>query len=212
MKSSDRPLVAIVDDDRSVLESLVRLLERAELDVAPFASGESLLESLEALAPDCIVTDLSMPEIGGLELQRRLAERRVDCPIVFVTGYGDIRSSVQAMRAGAVDFLTKPLDRNELLQAVRRTVRLGAKAREARRRREDTLRRLASLTPRERQVFELLVIGFTNKHIASDLGICEKTVKAHRARVMRKMNVRSVAPLARIAERISAEQRCGQVR
>lgn len=204
--NGDMPLVAIVDDDPSVLRSLARLLEAHGLRATTFLSGEHLLASIERLAPDCIVVDLSMPGLNGLDLQRELAESDVKRPIVFITGHGDIRSSVQAMRAGAVDFLTKPFDQDELLRAVWHALGRAQQARETRERLEHVRRRIASLTLRERQVFERVVIGQLNKQIASDLGISEKTVKVHRARVMRKMSVRSVAELARIAEQLGVDR------
>lgn len=204
--NGDRPLVAIVDDDPSVLSSLARLLEIHGLRATTFSSGERLLATVELLAPDCIVADLSMPGLNGLDLQRRLAESDVTRPIVFITGHGDIRSSVQAMRAGAVDFLTKPFDQDELLRAVRHALGRAQEARETSERLEHVRQRIASLTLRERQVFERVVLGHLNKQIAADLGISEKTVKVHRARVMRKMFVKSVAQLARIAEQLGVDR------
>jgi len=204
--NGDRPLVAIVDDDLSVLSSLARLLEIHGLRATTFSSGERLLATVERLAPDCIVADLSMPGLNGLDLQRRLAESDVTRPIVFITGHGDIRSSVQAMRAGAVDFLTKPFDQDELLRAVRHALGRAQEARETSERLEHVRQRIASLTLRERQVFERVVLGHLNKQIAADLGISEKTVKVHRARVMRKMFVKSVAQLARIAEQLGVDR------
>lgn len=197
-----RPLVAIVDDDPSVLNSLVRLLERHDFDAKPFPSAEMLLGQLEVLFPQCVVADLSMPGLSGLDLQRVLGDWSELCPIVFLTGHGDIRSSVEAMRAGAVDFLTKPFDQEELLRAVRNAVSRGRQARESSGKLQHVRQRVASLTQRERQVFELVVAGHLNKQIAAQLGISEKTVKVHRARVMRKMSVRSVAQLTRIAAQI----------
>ena len=202
MSDDDRPLVAVVDDDPSVLNSLVRLLELHRFAAKPFSSAESLLAQIGALSPECVVADLSMPGLSGLDLQRMLGEGRQNCPIVFVTGHGDIRSSVEAMRAGAVNFLTKPLDHEELVQAVQHALSRGRQTREASDKLEHVRQRAASLTQRERQVFELVVGGYLNKQIAADLGISEKTVKVHRARVMRKMAVRSVARLTRLAAQI----------
>ena len=200
-----RPLVAIVDDDPSVLSSLARLLEVHGLCARTFSSGERLLAGIDRLAPDCIVADLSMPGLNGLDLQRRLAGSDTERPIVFITGHGDIRSSVRAMQAGAVDFLTKPFDQAELLQAIRHALGRAQQAREANERLEHVRRRIASLTLRERQVFERVVMGKLNKQIAADLGISEKTVKVHRARVMRRMSVKSVAQLARMAEQLDGD-------
>lgn len=207
--SEQRPLIAVVDDDPAVLGGLVRLLERHALDVRPFACAESLLASIGQLVPDCIVADLSMPGLNGLDMQSKLAEWKVDCPIVFISGHGDIRTSVQAMRAGAEDFLTKPFDQEELLRVVQHALSRRERAQEASEQLGRMRRCVASLTPREREVYELVVVGCLNKQIASALGISEKTVKVHRARVMRKMAVRSVAQLARIAEQIGNPQGIG---
>jgi RNA polymerase sigma factor (sigma-70 family) len=197
-------LIAVVDDDPAVLKSIARLLSSHGYQPKPFVSGQSLLQELKAngFCPACIIADLSMPGLTGLELQQKLVGCGGTCPIVFVTGFGDVRSSVQAMRNGAVDFLTKPFETSELLDAVHRALDRAQSTREQRQRLELLRRRLASLTPRERAVFEQVVAGYMNKQIAANLGIAEKTVKVHRARVMRKMSVRSVAQLARIAEQV----------
>jgi FixJ family two-component response regulator len=200
--SAEKPLIAVVDDDPAVLRGLERLLTFRGFDVRPFSSATALLEQIRALSPDCVLADLSMPGLSGLDLQRTLTECSLRYPIVFVTGHGDIRSSVQAMRAGAVDFLTKPFDQAELVGAIEQAISRGRCEREADQRLGDARQRVDSLTRREREVFEQVVAGYLNKQIAANLGISEKTVKVHRARVMRKMSVRSIAQLARVAEKI----------
>ncbi|HEX7036627.1 MAG TPA: response regulator [Pseudomonadales bacterium] len=198
----EKPLIAIVDDDAAVLRSLARLLRVHHLEALGYSSPELLLTEIETMAPDCVIADLAMPGLNGLDLQSMLADCEPRCPIVFLTGVGNVRSSVRAMRAGAVDFLAKPVEEHELLEAIDRALALGRATRELSEALTLFRSRLASLTPRERDVFELVVAGQLNKQIAANLGIAEKTVKVHRARVMRKMAVRSVAGLARIAERI----------
>ena len=195
-------LIAVVDDDPSVLKSLTRLLSRSGFAVNSYASSESLLAEIAATPPDCVIADLAMPGLNGLDLQQSLAKLDLEFPIVFVTGFGDVRSSVSAMRAGAVDFLSKPVAKDELLSAVNRALTSGRAARELASELAVLQRRLESLTRRERSIFERVAAGHLNKQIAADLGIAEKTVKVHRARVMRKMSVKSVAGLARAAERI----------
>jgi RNA polymerase sigma factor (sigma-70 family) len=194
--------IAVVDDDPAVLKSVARLLKLNGYATRTYSSAEILLAELQTVRPNCIVADLSMPGKSGLELQREIAETGAAYPIIFITGRGDIRSSVEAMRGGAVDFLPKPFERAELLDAVRRALAKDREARESDRALETITERLSSLTPREREVFERVVEGLMNKQVAAMLGITEKTVKVHRARVMSKMAVRSVAELARIAERL----------
>ena len=194
--------VAVVDDDPSVLRSLARLLSCHGYDATTHSSVPSLLGELDRLCPDCIIADLAMPQLTGLDLQRELEKFSLDYPMVFITGHGDIQSSVQAMRRGAVDFLVKPFEPDELLDAVQRALEKSRSLREHHRRMGLFHSRLSLLTRRERQVFERVVNGRLNKQIAVELGITEKTVKVHRARVMQKMAVRSVVQLARIAEQI----------
>jgi FixJ family two-component response regulator len=194
------PLVAVVDDDEAARVSLTRLLDVSGFCACGFASGAAFLESAEARDVRCVVTDLQMPGLTGLELQQALARRGTVVPMVFVTGFGTVSTSVQAMRDGAVDFLEKPTDPAALLDAVERAVARGqtllAKAEVS----ADVQRRLELLTARERQVFEGVVQGFPNKQIAAQLGIALKTVKVHRGRVMQKMEAQSVADLVRFAE------------
>jgi FixJ family two-component response regulator len=202
---SDKTVVAVVDDDESLQRSLVRLLDMHGFEATAFSSSESLLAEIDTLCPDCVIADLAMPGLSGLELQQRLSTFECDYPILFLSGFGDVPSSVRAMRGGAVDFLVKPVERDVLLEAIARAVAHGRQARQLKLRLSADRSCLATLTGRERQVFELVVKGYLNKQIAASLDIAEKTVKVHRTRVMRKMSVRSVAQLARIAERIVPE-------
>ena len=194
--------IAIVDDDPAVLRSLARLLAVHGYHVWAFSSPDSLLGEIESIEPDCVIADLSMPGLDGLELQHRLTELGSGYPMVFVTGHGDIRASVLAMRGGAVDFLTKPYDQDHLLDAVERAIFRTRQLRAEAERLGPARQRLTLLTEREREVLHQVTAGLLNKQIAANLGIAEKTVKVHRARVMRKMEVRSVAQLARLAEYI----------
>jgi FixJ family two-component response regulator len=193
-------IVAVVEDDEAVRISLMRLLAVAGYDARGFDSGMAFLDAPEASAAWCVVTDLQLPGVSGLELQKALSARGLMVPMVFVTAFGTVPVSVEAMRGGAVDFLEKPADPASLLDAVERAVAkrsaLAARA-EAR---ADVARRLELLTGRERQVFEGVVRGLPNKQIAAQLGIALKTVKVHRGRVMQKMEAESVADLVRLAE------------
>jgi FixJ family two-component response regulator len=193
--------VFIVDDDEAVLTALKRLLASAGLSVETFSSARTFLEYRPHDIPSCMVLDLRMPELSGLELQRTIHELDGALSIVFLTGHGDVPTSVQAMKNGAVDFLTKPVDGDLLIAAVEGALMRSANALNTIRERDGFLARLKLLTPRERQVGTLVIRGLLNKQIAWELGTAEKTVKAHRARVMQKLAVGSVAELARIAER-----------
>ena len=194
--------VFVVDDDASICRALVRLLAAAGLEARAFASAAAFLEAHDAAAPGCLVLDLAMPGLDGIGLQQALAGADCPRPIVFLTGHGDIPSSVRAMKGGAVDFLTKPVDEGELLGAVQRALERDRVARAAWRELEVHTQRLAALTPREREVLEHVVAGRLNKQIAADLGTVEKTIKVHRARLMQKMAVRSLADLVRVAGRL----------
>lgn len=193
-------MVFVVDDDASVRKSLSRVISEAGYRVQAFSSPRDFLERGPEPGPSCLVLDVRMPGVTGLELQQTLARAVHEIPVVFITGHGDIPTSVQAMKAGAVDFLTKPFAAKDLLDAIRRAVAkdtrdLGTEARE-----EEIRARVKRLTPRESQVFALVVTGMLNKQIAAELGIGEKTVKVHRARVMEKMQAASVAALVRLAD------------
>ena len=200
MKSAET--VYVVDDDPGVLKALTRLLESAGYTVVLFASPQAFLDGHDPALPGCLILDVAMPGIDGLELQQRLAKDGSCRAIVFITGAGDIPKSVQAMKAGAVDFLTKPCNDVQLLEAVDIALGKDREARQANNELKRTQRRLSSLTAREREVFEHVVSGQINKAIASDLGTVEKTVKVHRARVMRKMGAGSLADLVRMAEKM----------
>jgi len=199
------PLVCIVDDDDSVRKGLVRLLKAAGFPTRPFASAYEFLRAPESGTLSCLVLDIKLPRMDGLDLQQALRERGVIAPIVFITGHGDVATSVQAMKAGAIDFIEKPVHEEALLHAVRHAIAKSDALRQARTESADVSRRLEALTPRESEVLTHVVAGRLNKHIAADLGITEKTVKVHRARVMEKMEARSVAELVRLTERLRAE-------
>jgi len=190
-----------VDDDSAVLKSLARLLRSARLNVMAFGSPQEFLERHDHRAPGCLVLDLAMPGLNGLELQAALTVKGSAIPIIFLTGHGNIPASVQAMKRGALDFLTKPVNDDDLLKAVQVAIEKDRIARIARAELEDIQARLDSLTPREREVLTHVVSGQLNKQTAADLGTVEKTIKVHRARVMEKMKVHSVAELVHLAER-----------
>jgi RNA polymerase sigma factor (sigma-70 family) len=195
---SETPVVFIVDDDVSVRESLELLILSAGWQPESFASAEDFLDRSRLDGPSCLVLDVTLPNLSGLDLQKRIVDR-LDMPIIFITGYGDVPTTVQAMKAGAVEFLTKPFSDEVLLNAIRQAIERSrtALAHEAEMR---TFRDcLASLTPREREIMALVVSGLLNKQIAVELGISEITVKAHRGQVMRKMQVDSLAELVRVA-------------
>lgn len=197
--------VFVVDDDPGVLKALTRLLHSAGYLVAAFPSPSSFLDAQDPSVPGCLVLDVAMPGIDGLELQQRLAEDGNCRAIVFISGQGDIPKTVQAMKAGAVDFLTKPFDEAQLLQAVEIAMRKSRAARQANDERKAMEQCLTSLTSREREVFEHVITGQLNKLIATDLGTVEKTVKVHRARVMHKMGAATLADLVRMAERMGIQ-------
>jgi len=209
MRESREPdaIIAIVDDDASVREGLHSLIRSAGWRVETFVSAQDFLGRLGAEAPSCLVLDLQLPGLSGLDLQTRMAMVGLDIPIVFLTGHGNIPASVQAMKEGAVEFLTKPLDEQKLLQAIqeaierdRRTRRRHAEIRELRKRYE-------SLTAREQQVMQEVVSGLLNKQIAADLNITEFTVKIHRGHAMRKMRAASLPDLVRMAESLGIRSR-----
>jgi len=204
--SAPDPIVHVVDDDDSVRTGVVRLLEAAGYEALAYRSaGEFLLARAQRDAPGCIVLDVRMPGPSGLELQEALTRLEVPLPIVFLTGHGDIPMSVRAMKAGAVDFLTKPVSRETLLGAVRAALARDAAARAAHARLGELRARFETLTPREREVFAGVVAGKLNKQIAFELGTAERTIKAHRAQVMAKMQVASVAELVHVAEQLGPE-------
>ena len=198
----DDAKVYLIDDDASVLNALSRLLREAGFKVESFQSPHEFLLRDDADIPGCAVIDVSLGDYNGLELQSALESKGDARPIIFITGKSDIATSVQAMKAGAVDFLTKPVQQEDLIEAVERALERDRRSRDEDKRLASIGLRLASLTPREREVLGSVVAGRLNKQIAAELGIAEKTVKVHRGRVMAKMAVRSVADLVRIAESV----------
>jgi FixJ family two-component response regulator len=198
------PTVFVVDDDDAVRKSLVRLLKSAGYRAESFASADEFITCWKRNPlPGCALLDLQMPGIDGLELQRELINSAHEIPIIFITGHGDIPSSVKAMKAGAVDFFSKPFNDEDLLQAIREALQRDRQARTDHSERAAVAARLATLTPREHDVLELVVRGMLNKQIAAALGASEKTIKIHRGRVMEKMKVRSVADLVRAAGKMN---------
>jgi FixJ family two-component response regulator len=200
---SDLPgtLVGIVDDDPSVRKGLARLVKSAGYRVEVFASARDFLTRPQREDPSCLLIDVRMPGLTGLELQDALAVAGRRMSIVFVSGHGDVAGSVKAMKGGAVDFLTKPVDAHELLSAIERGVAQAFRTQREQAGAMDVQGRLKTLTAREAQVFALVVTGMLNKQIAAELGIVQKTVKVHRARVMEKMRAGSLAELVRLADR-----------
>lgn len=194
--------VYIVDDDPSLLRALARLLGASDLDFEAFDSPHAFLDAYDPDRPGCVILDISMPELNGLELQQELGRRGGLIPIIFLTGHGDISTSVKAMKGGAVDFLTKPVDGVDLLEAVHNAIAKGNLLQSERAHKKDIEERLGTLTPRETEVLRQIVAGRLNKQIAADLGTVEKTIKVHRGRVMHKMKARSLAELVRLVERV----------
>jgi FixJ family two-component response regulator len=199
---SPRERVFVVDDDPVVRRSLARVLRLSGFDAATFESAEALLDGLEAETEGCAILDLALPGLDGLALQESLQARGSALSILFLSGRGDIPGSVRAMKAGATDFLTKPVESATLIAAVRHALERGREASTHRREAKDVRAKIGTLTPREREVLENVVAGRLNKQIAGELGISEATVKVHRARVMEKMGVSSVADLVRCVERV----------
>ena len=195
--------VFLVDDDPSVRRALARLIKSAGYQVDTFASARDFLERQpQAAGPACLVLDVRMPGLSGLDLQREMQNANFMLPIVFMTGYGDIPMTVKAMKAGAVDFLPKPIKATDLLRAIEQAIARAYRDRAERKEIEDIQRRVEKLTPREREVMALVASGMPNKLIAFELGTVEKTIKVHRARVMEKMQAGSLAELVRLAERV----------
>lgn len=194
--------VFLVDDQPAVLKGLARLLTAAGYTVQAYATAQAFLDSGCANAEGCLVLDMSMPEMDGLALQQALAASASRLPVIFLTGHGDLDSGIRAMKLGAADFLTKPVDDERLIAAVQQALARNHQVRADDAERADIAARLASLTPREAEVMNLVIEGMLNKQVAAALGTVEKTVKVHRARVMAKMQVRSVTALVRLVDRI----------
>jgi FixJ family two-component response regulator len=200
-------IVFVVDDDASVREALERLIRSAGLRVEAFASAEEFLKRPRADAPSCLVLDVRLPHLSGLDLQRRMVEANNEIPIVFITGHGDIPTTVRAMKAAAVEFLTKPLVEGDVLESIRGAIARDRSVRSHQAETSELRARFASLTPREEEVMEWVVSGLLNKQIAGELGISEETVKVHRGHVMRKMGADSLAELVRMSQRLGIPDR-----
>jgi FixJ family two-component response regulator len=200
--SKDSPWVFLVDDDPSVRKALTRLIQSAGFMAMSFACADEFLDHERPDAPSCLILDLQLPGCSGLDLQEKLHQDHVLLPVIFVTGHGDIPLTVRAMKAGAIDFLSKPFDESDLLSAVRQAIARDTAQRAERLDVSRIQKRIDSLSPREKEVLAHVVSGQLNKQIAHDLGITEKTIKVHRGQVMRKMGVASLAELVRMAERV----------
>jgi FixJ family two-component response regulator len=195
-------MVFVVDDEAPIRESLTNLMRSVGLRVEAFASAQEFVRSTRPDVPSCLVLDVRLPGPSGLELQKRMAEADIEIPIIFITGHGDIPMTVQAMKAGAVGFLTKPFRDQELLDAIQQALERDRQAREQRAKLAELHSRYRSLTPREREVIALVVAGLLNKQIAGELGTSEAAVKVHRQHVMEKMGAGSLADLVRLADRL----------
>jgi FixJ family two-component response regulator len=202
IESAAMQTIFLVDDDPGVLRALSRVLREEGWRVEAFDSAEAFLARPDPTAAGCLVLDVTMPGLDGFQLQRQLADAGNSLPIVFVTGHGDIPMSVQAIKAGATDFLTKPVQAQALVVAVRAAIEQDVKARSARADMDAVRQRLASLTPREREVLAGLAAGKLNKQIAGELGVVEQTVKFHRARIMERMQAKTIAELMHITARL----------
>ena len=201
-KSQKKPIVFVVDDDISVRESLQLLIEFAGWQPKMFASAGEFLEHPRITMPSCLVLDISLPDLNGLELQKLIASERTDMPIIFITGHGDVPMTVQAMKAGAVEFLTKPFDDELLLSAIRHAIKRSVALLDDQVETSALRSSYDSLTPREQDVMKLVVSGMLNKQIGMKLGISEITVKAHRGKMMQKMKTESLADLVKTAVRL----------
>lgn len=193
------PTVFIVDDDQAVARSLRWLIESVRLQVETFASAQAFLDGYDRAKPGCLVLDVRMPGMSGLDLQERLAAQRIQIPIIFITGHGDVQMAVRAVQAGAFDFIEKPFNDQDLLDRVQRAIARDAELRDREQQQARLRTRFASLTPRETEVLDLVVEGLSNKAVANALGLSAKTVEVHRAKVMEKMNARSVSDLVKMA-------------
>jgi len=198
-------VVFVIDDDASMRDAVSRLLNAVGLTVQTFASAREFLAGRLPDVPGCVVLDVRLPGLSGLDLQREMVERGIHIPVIFITGHGDIPMSVQAMKAGAVEFLTKPFRDQDLLDAVRSGIQLDRQGRKERAELAELREGLRQLTPREREVLSLVIAGLLNKQIALRLGTSEKTIKIHRSHVMQKMRADSLADLVRMSQKLGIE-------
>ncbi len=207
LTSAEQPIVFVIDDDASMRRALTNLFESVGLRVEVFGSAPELLRSSLPDVASCLVLDVRLPGVSGLDFQTELAKANIHIPIIFMTGHGDIPMSVRAMKAGAMDFLTKPFRQQEMLDAVATAIERDRKRREDDKMISNVQARVETLTPRERDVLALVAAGLMNKQVAGEIGVAEITVKIHRGHIMKKMGTRSVADLVRITEMLGIKRR-----